>query len=204
MQATILLVAVIAYEVVSRSLRKGLLPGIKSLCTMGTVLDMVRYILGGAWSDPDYLYRSTDATEPRDRLAINGVRCMKTAEPPPDAALIAIEHPVVDHRQDAAIDDEAFALVRQSFDYDDSDLDARIESNDDAEYWRHQIVSVRALHDVVAAADQVVAHCETLGFDSLTLGTAVAWLMEPPSRLSSATDSVMASTSATPATRLDR
>jgi formylglycine-generating enzyme required for sulfatase activity len=40
-----------------------------------------RHILGGAWSDPDYLYRSTDATDPHDRSAINGFRCARTETP---------------------------------------------------------------------------------------------------------------------------
>ena len=107
----------------------------------------MRHILGGAWSEPDYLYRSTDATDPGDRLPINGFRCMLTSEPPPEAALAAIDHLVVDHRGDTAIGDEAFALVRRSFDYDDRDLDAMVESTDDGpEYWRHQIVSVRAAY----------------------------------------------------------
>jgi pimeloyl-ACP methyl ester carboxylesterase len=107
----------------------------------------LRYILGGAWSEPDYLYRSTDATDPYDRLAINGFRCMRTDEPPADAALIAIEHPTYDHRQDTAIDDDTFAIVRQSFDYDDRELDVRVESTDDRpEHWRHELVSVRAAY----------------------------------------------------------
>jgi serine/threonine protein kinase len=107
----------------------------------------MRHILGGAWTEPDYLYRSTDATDPRDRLPINGFRCMLTSEPPPEAALAVIEHPVVDHRGDTAIDDGAFALVRQSFDYDARDLDARVESTDDGpEYWSHQIVSVQTAY----------------------------------------------------------
>ena len=38
----------------------------------------LRLILGGAWSEPDYLYRSTDAADPYDRLLINGFRCMRT------------------------------------------------------------------------------------------------------------------------------
>jgi formylglycine-generating enzyme required for sulfatase activity len=54
----------------------------------------LRYILGGAWSEPDYLYRSTEATDPYDRSPINGFRCMKTDEPLTDEALAAIEHPV--------------------------------------------------------------------------------------------------------------
>jgi predicted flap endonuclease-1-like 5' DNA nuclease len=39
--------SVIAYEVVSRSLPPDLRRSVKTLCTMGTVMDMVRYILGG-------------------------------------------------------------------------------------------------------------------------------------------------------------
>ena len=44
---------------------------------------------------------------------------------------IAIEHPVDDHRQDTAIDDDLFAIVRRDFEYDDRELDAKIESTDD-------------------------------------------------------------------------
>jgi serine/threonine protein kinase/formylglycine-generating enzyme required for sulfatase activity len=107
----------------------------------------LRHILGGAWSDPDYLYRSTDAAEPYDRSAINGFRCMLTSEPPLDEALVAIEHPVYDHRQDTAIDEDVFALLLQSFDYDERDLDVRAESADDQpDHWRHEIVSVRAAY----------------------------------------------------------
>jgi serine/threonine protein kinase/formylglycine-generating enzyme required for sulfatase activity len=106
-----------------------------------------RHILGGAWSEPDYLYRSTDSADPHDRLSINGFRCMLTSEPPPESASIAIEHTIVDHRGDTAIDDEAFAIVRRDFDYDDRELDSRVESTDEGpEYWRHEIVSVRAAY----------------------------------------------------------
>jgi dipeptidyl aminopeptidase/acylaminoacyl peptidase len=72
---------------------------------------------------------------------------MQTDEPLPDAALIAIENPVYDHRQDTAIDDDVYSIVRQSFDYDDRDLDVRVESTDDRpESMRHEIVSVRTAY----------------------------------------------------------
>jgi dipeptidyl aminopeptidase/acylaminoacyl peptidase len=72
---------------------------------------------------------------------------MLTSEPPPEAAVREIEHPVVDHRGDTAIGDEAFALVRRDFEYDDRDLDSSVESTDDGpEYWRHEVVSVRAAY----------------------------------------------------------
>ena len=107
----------------------------------------LRYILGGAWSDPDYLYRSTDATDPYDRSRTNGFRLMQTAAPPPAETLVAISHPTYDHRQDTWVDDDAFALVLRSFDYDARELDPEVESVDDsAETWRHEIVSVAAAY----------------------------------------------------------
>jgi len=107
----------------------------------------MRHILGGAWSDPDYLYRSTDAADPYDRAAINGFRCMHTSEVPPAATMQAIEHAVEDHRQDTAIADDVFAIVRRDFDYDDRELDATVESTDDgSEHWRHEVVSVRTAY----------------------------------------------------------
>jgi predicted Ser/Thr protein kinase len=107
----------------------------------------LRYILGGAWSDPDYLYRSTDATDPLDRSLINGFRLMQAAAPPPAEALLAIDYPTYDHRQDTWVDDEAFALILRSFDYDPRELDSEVESMDDsAESWRHELVSVTAAY----------------------------------------------------------
>ncbi len=106
-----------------------------------------RHILGGAWSEPDYLYRDTDAAEPFDRSPINGFRCMLTDQPPPADAVAAIEHPIVDHRQDTAVDDDVFALLLSGFDYDDRDLDARLESSDDrAKHWKQELISVRAAY----------------------------------------------------------
>jgi hypothetical protein len=106
-----------------------------------------RHILGGAWSDPDYLYRGSDSADPYDRAAINGFRCIKTDAPLPDAALAAIEYTVHDFRLDTVVDDEVFPLVRQSFDYDTRELDARVESTDDRPRdWRHEVVSVRTAY----------------------------------------------------------
>lgn len=101
-----------------------------------------RYVLGGAWSQPDYLYRSADVTDPHDRLPINGFRCMRTAGEPPAETLAAIDNPIVDHRQDTPVDDDVFALLRQSFAYDPRDLEVEVESNEVEEAWRHELVSI--------------------------------------------------------------
>jgi formylglycine-generating enzyme required for sulfatase activity len=106
-----------------------------------------RHILGGAWSEPNYLYRGTDAADPYDRGSINGFRCIQTSEAPPEAASTAIEHPVEDHRQDTAIDDDLFEIVLRDFDYDDRELDTQVEwSDDNSEFWRHEVVSVRTAY----------------------------------------------------------
>jgi formylglycine-generating enzyme required for sulfatase activity/predicted esterase len=106
-----------------------------------------QFILGGAWSDPDYLYRSTDTADPYDRLPVNGFRCMKINEALPDRTLQDIEYTVYDHRQDVPIDDDTYAIVVQSFAYDDRDFDAEVEATDDSlDDWRHEIVTIRAAY----------------------------------------------------------
>jgi len=107
----------------------------------------MRFVLGGAWSDPDYLYRSSDAADPYERSPLNGFRCILTANGLPKEALVAIEDPVYDHRQDKPIDDDVFDIVRRAFDYDDRALEARVERIDDGpKSWRHEVVSVLAAY----------------------------------------------------------
>ncbi len=106
-----------------------------------------RYILGGAWSEPDYLYRSADATDPYNRLSINGFRCMRTSGELPAKSLVAIDNPVYDHRQDTPVDDEVFALLRQSFEYDERELDVQVESSEVEGAWRHEVVSILSAYE---------------------------------------------------------
>src|SRR5215471_12980853 len=40
-----------------------------------------RYVLGGGWSDPGYMFSSSDAQLPFDRSPINGLRCAKYMSP---------------------------------------------------------------------------------------------------------------------------
>jgi dienelactone hydrolase len=105
-----------------------------------------RYVLGGAWSEPDYLYSTADATEPGNRLRVNGFRCMRADGELTAASLAAVDNPVIDHRQDTPVDDDVFALLRQSFEYDPSDLDVEVESSSVEESWRHEMVSILAAY----------------------------------------------------------
>jgi serine/threonine protein kinase/formylglycine-generating enzyme required for sulfatase activity/pimeloyl-ACP methyl ester carboxylesterase len=105
------------------------------------------YVLGGAWSDPDYLYRGTDTADPYERSSFNGFRCVQTAEPIRGEALQEIRSTVYDHRQDVAIDDATYAIVARSFDYDQRDFDVEAVATDDSmDDWRHETVTIQAAY----------------------------------------------------------
>ena len=106
-----------------------------------------RYALGGAWSDPTYLYTGPDALDPMDRSPILGIRCALYEKPPPEASLAEVQQVVRDLSNARAADDRTFAIYAKQFDYDPFDLDSRVESADDSsERWRIEKVSFTAAY----------------------------------------------------------
>ena len=107
----------------------------------------LRYILGGSWSDPSYRYRDAAAADPMDRSATNGFRTVLTDGPLPAAATVAVDEPFFDFALVEPVADDVFDILRGSYRYDDSDLDARVESVDESSpHWREEIVSIRAAY----------------------------------------------------------
>jgi predicted Ser/Thr protein kinase len=107
----------------------------------------LRYILGGAWPDPKYRYRDPEASDPLDRSATNGVRCIRTDGPLPAASTVSVDKPVYDFKQLEPVADDIFQVIRGLYGYDRSALDARVESVDDVpEHWRKEVVSFRAAY----------------------------------------------------------
>jgi hypothetical protein len=110
-------------------------------------LGAARYALGGAWSDPSYRYRDSDADDPLDRSPKNGFRCMKTDDEVAPEATVAIDLPVYDFSQEQPVGDEIFAVLKSQYAYDRTELDARIEAVDDSsEHWRRERITVRAAY----------------------------------------------------------
>ena len=106
-----------------------------------------RYALGGAWSDPTYLYTGPDALDPMDRSPILGLRCALYLKPPPEASYTEVQNVVRDLSNARAADDRTFAIYAKQFDYDPFDLDSRVESADDSsERWRIEKVSFTAAY----------------------------------------------------------
>jgi cephalosporin-C deacetylase-like acetyl esterase len=106
-----------------------------------------RYTLGGAWSDPTYLFTGPDALDPFDRSPILGFRCALYPAPPPEEALGPIQRIFRDYSKETPAPDEIFAGYRRLHQYDPRPLDTKIESPQaDSEYWREEYVSYAAAY----------------------------------------------------------
>jgi predicted esterase len=105
-----------------------------------------RYILGGSWNEPTYLFKHLVAQDPWGREAVNGVRCAQYPEPPP-AQLMAAVTPLREYTRSAPITEETFAAYRGLYAYDRDSLDARTERvNDSLPDHRRETVSIRTAY----------------------------------------------------------
>ena len=107
-----------------------------------------RYILGGAWDEPVYMFGDFDARAALDRPANVGFRCVKYS---PDETFTVSGALVVrdsrDYAKETPVDDEAFKAFRRAYDYDRTDLSARVDSVDDSSPdWRRETVSFAAAY----------------------------------------------------------
>lgn len=106
-----------------------------------------RYLLGGAWSDPSYLFWEEDAQVPFDRSATNGFRCARYPSAPPETQMAPIGRLARIYEKEKPVSDEVFKIYKSFYSYDRSPLDAKVESTDDSSpYWRKEKVSFRAAY----------------------------------------------------------
>ena len=106
-----------------------------------------RWILGGAWNDPDYMFNVPNSRPPLDRSATNGIRCAKY----PDAsvatgALVArVTTGARDHRTATAVSDEVYAVFKRQYALLKSPVNARVEEQGDTNMdWRREILTFDA------------------------------------------------------------
>ncbi len=107
-----------------------------------------RYILGGAWNEPSYMFNTADAQSPFARGANYGFRLVKELDGRTAPAATA---PVVWIRFRDATDKpaspEIFRVFKRLYAYDKLPLDARVEAVDESsERWRKEKVSFAAAY----------------------------------------------------------
>ncbi len=101
-----------------------------------------RYILGGAWNEPVYMFTDGDAQPPFKRSPEFGVRLVKYKSPPPRASLASIPWPYRDLSKEKPVPESIFQVYKGLYTYDKTALNARTETADDSsDYWRKEKIT---------------------------------------------------------------
>jgi formylglycine-generating enzyme required for sulfatase activity/dienelactone hydrolase len=106
-----------------------------------------RYILGGAWDEPVYMFVDADAQAPFDRKANYGFRCVKYSpdQSPTAAGAGAVSIQKRDYSNEKPVGDAVFDAYRRLYAYDRIDLTPALDSVDDSNpEWRRENVSFSA------------------------------------------------------------
>jgi dienelactone hydrolase len=86
-----------------------------------------RFILGGGWSSPYYLYAMSEALPPFDRSALNGARNVRNLGSLPADASATVHRLQRDFSHFTPASDAVFHAYQAIYDYDKTPLDARDE-----------------------------------------------------------------------------
>jgi formylglycine-generating enzyme required for sulfatase activity/dienelactone hydrolase/tRNA A-37 threonylcarbamoyl transferase component Bud32 len=118
-----------------------------------------RYILGGAWNEPSYMFNDADAQDPLSRATNFGFRLVKALDEKTAAAAAA---PVAwwtrDYSKEKPARPEIVQVFKRLYAYDKTPLEARTESTDEKlERWRKEKVSFAAAY----GGERVVAYLFT-------------------------------------------
>ena len=110
-----------------------------------------RIIRGGAWNDATYMYSSWSQAPPFDRSPRNGLRGVRYLNPDkiPASAFAAKEPSEArDFYRETPVPDSIFQVYKEQFDYDKTDLTARLEwKNDESPHWIQEKVSFNAAYE---------------------------------------------------------
>ena len=112
-------------------------------------VDGTRYLLGGAWNEPGYLFTEPDAQSPAKREPNYGIRCMALdgGAPIPEELLAPVGGGLASRKRKLEpVSDEVFAtFVDMSGNYTPGPLDATVDARDDNnEDWIVETVSFTA------------------------------------------------------------
>ena len=108
-----------------------------------------RYVLGGAWDEPNYMFVDPDAQSPFLRAANIGFRCVKyiDANAIPKEAFSAMPTPRRDLTKEKPVSDQVFQAYRGLYSYDKTPLNASVEAVESKDQdWRTQKITYSAAY----------------------------------------------------------
>ena len=106
-----------------------------------------RYILGGAWDEPLYMFNDGDARSPFERAPNFGFRCAKYAS----AAMVGkasdpVTLQVRDFNREKPVSDALFRVYKSLYSYDKTPLHAVVESVEETDDWKREKVTFAAAY----------------------------------------------------------
>jgi dienelactone hydrolase len=105
-----------------------------------------RYILGGGFGEPIYLFMWVDAQSPWDRRPNYGIRCVKVPASQAPAAAGRIERAFRDYSKEKPASEESFRAYKGLYAYDRRDLNARVDATETSDDWTLESVSFDAAY----------------------------------------------------------
>ena len=117
-----------------------------------------RWIAGGGYNDPRYMYSEPDQASPQDRSASNGVRCMRTLQggPVSDELRAPIVAEQVDYPALQPVSDEAYAVLAQQLEYQPKPFAPRATKQDSPNpAWTRERVELPTGYDETTFAVQL-------------------------------------------------
>jgi len=106
-----------------------------------------RYILGGAWNEPTYMFYDADARSPFERSANFGFRCAKYSLAGESAkAGDPIINQVRNYASEQPASDQLFRVYKRFYSYDKTPLDAVVESTQQTDDWKQEEITFAAAY----------------------------------------------------------
>ena len=108
-----------------------------------------RFLLGGSWGEPRYMFADYDARPPFERAPRSGFRLARYSSPPRAALTDSVPVSTLarDARLETPVSDEIFEVYRRQYAYDHTPLNAVIESNREVESSVQQTIAMDAAYD---------------------------------------------------------
>jgi dienelactone hydrolase/predicted Ser/Thr protein kinase len=106
-----------------------------------------RFIMGGGFGEPNYMFYLTDARSPWERNANFGFRCVRYDAPLSLEIMARVESRGQDYRNAQPVSDEVFRTYTPMYAYDkEADLNAKVEPLGETERWRREKVTFDAAY----------------------------------------------------------
>ncbi len=105
-----------------------------------------RWVLGGAWDDPVYMFVDPDAQSPWLRAPDIGFRTVKyiDSNSVPTQAFAAVPSPRRDFSKVKPVSDQVFEAYRGAYSYDQAPLNATVEQVGDEDDWKVEKITYAA------------------------------------------------------------